>query len=142
MKRIHLIIVSVLAILLQACANPIYKNVANEKTAHLKVLYNTTVSICTQGAVFDLRKNPKQDFYVIPANKRFDLTSTASYSGYQITYYCSPKISFKPEEGKTYLLDLSVTGDRCILDLAQEDKASKTGLAPDLTVGPPVCFAN
>ena len=142
MQSIKSIFVIVAIFLLESCANPAYKFSNNEKTAKLKVLYENTVTICKQGAVYDLHKNPKQDYYVIPAEKRFDLSSTSTQSGYQVMYYCTPKISFLPKEGKTYILDLSVIGENCVLDLVQEDKTTKTGVSPDLTIGSPVCFAN
>lgn len=142
MQPIKLFTVIVALLLLESCANPTYKFTNNERTAKLKVLYENTVTICKQGAVYDLHKSPKQDYYAIPAEKRFDITSTSTSSGYQVMYYCMPKISFLPKEGKTYILDLSVIGEKCVLDLVQEDKTTKTGVSPDLTIGAPVCFAN
>lgn len=133
--------ICILSFLLQACVNPPYKFTADEKTAKLRVLHNSNVSMCAQGKVYDLKKLPKNNVYLVPVGKRVDLSTTLVQHGYNVTYTCTAYLSFVPTEGKSYLMDASAIGNRCTLDLVQEDPSTETGLAPELSTGAPTCFA-
>ncbi len=136
-----LIKVAVLASFLQltACVSlPQYKapSTNDPGIAILDLSRIPSGSICSAGVLYSFN-NSREKELAVTTTGRIGISSYVQMADYQVTYSCYPGVSFKPEAGKRYLLNLEIEDQRCRLEIYEKGAKNRTSLAlvPDL--GPP-----
>lgn len=93
-------------------------------------------SICTNGVLYAFN-NSREKELAVPTGGRVGISSYVMMADYQVTYSCYPGLSFKPEAGKQYLLNVEIEDQKCRLEIYQKGAQSRTGLALVPGVLPP-----
>jgi hypothetical protein len=112
-----------------ACTGfPTYKAPpAGPDTATIDVSRINASTLCTNGHFFTI--GPVKDGQlVVPATGRTAVYSWVSIAEYQVTYTCMPGVSFQPDAGQSYLLNLEVDGKACRLEIYQKGAPNRIGL--------------
>lgn len=134
----------VLAIVVPAisgCAiNPPYVPAKEEKTAVVRLLGMSTLTMCKGGTFYDVSAQEAGGVAPVPAGERISVGSYMSYGGYNVTYSCYPFLSFVPKQGETYVVHSFLRGDRCFIELVREDKTKATGVTFEPSIGPRDCY--
>jgi len=93
-------------------------------------------SICTNGVLYAFN-NSREKELAVPTGGRIGISSYVMMADYQVTYSCYPGLSFKPEAGKQYLLNVEIEDQKCRLEIYQKGAQNRTGLALVPGVLPP-----
>ena len=132
MKHCSSLIIVLLSYVLTGCSFlPKYDSTKDESIAYLKTATSfngSSTNVCVDGKIYELVKDKKTDYMVIPANKRIDISQRLSFDSYDTRYTCSPAISFIAKEGEKYITDTSITRRQCNVIVVKEDEESITGV--------------
>lgn len=93
-------------------------------------------SICTNGVLYAFN-NSREKEQAVPTGGRVGISSYVMMADYQVTYSCYPGLSFKPEAGKQYLLNVEIEDQKCRLEVYEKGAPNRTGLALVPNVLPP-----
>lgn len=123
------------ALALTACVGfPPYKGPAHgAPTAVVDVHRINATSICTDGKFYSLPANT--GLVLLPATGRVGIYSFMSIADYNVTYTCAPGLSFKPEPGQEYLMNVENDGKGCKLEVYRKSDANRIGLELEPSVG-------
>jgi hypothetical protein len=139
MKFTPIISASCLLLMLPACVTlPPYKAPSKDdpNVAIVDVSRIPSGSICTGGVLYTLGNMKTKDIPV-PTNSRAGVYSFVYIAEYQVSYSCQPGISFQPEPGKHYLMNLEIQDQKCNLEVYEKSDANRTGLQLVPKIGPP-----
>lgn len=128
-----------LTLVLVACASlpPYAQPSPGPLTATLDVSRLGNVGpICTDGNQYALGAI-KDRKIIVPATGRVGLYSFLIISDYNMNYTCHPGISFKPEPGQTYVLNMETESKGCMLEVYRKSDINRIGLDVESTAGPP-----
>jgi hypothetical protein len=129
------------ASLLSGCVtNEPYAFAEGEKAASIKFLGMGRISFCRTNQFYSFTPVENSDLVRVPVGERVSVGSFMHFSGYNVSYSCYPFLSFLPEEGKTYVIDNSIRGSKCFIEVVREDKSKATGVSLETSVGPRDCF--
>lgn len=103
--------------------------------------------VCSDGVRLNVKPVDPKDWseYKIPTGKRITISSHMNFTGYNAIAYCTASLSFVPLPNTTYILYSGVSGDAnkaavgCLSEVVREDPTTSSGLAPELSAGPPTC---
>jgi len=124
------------AALLAGCAAvPVYQAAPNTPVARLNVNSMGSKWICVGAERQRLVADPT-GYVDIPAGKA--VTIGSSYYNYVyggVSTSCNPRTTLVPKAGQRYFIDFEIEAERCVALIYREDPSTRTGLAPDLTLG-------
>lgn len=126
---------------LSACT-PIYKFQTSEPKAKILAMGFGDVTFCKDGSIYTppaLALNRKIKF--IPAEERITVIKNLSFSGYNVTHYCNPRLSFIPKSGETYIINADLNGNQCFIEVVKSNGEKETGVDIETTVDKPNCYA-
>lgn len=93
-------------------------------------------AICTGGELYDI--GPVEDNMLpVPTDSRVALYGWVYISDYYASYSCMPGISFQPEPGVTYLMNLELESKSCRAEVYRTGADNRVGLDVVPSVGPP-----
>jgi hypothetical protein len=92
-------------------------------------------SICTDGKFYSI-PSANGGKLLLPATGRIGLYSFVSIVDYNVSYTCAPGLSFQPEPGQEYLMNLETDGEGCKLEVYRKSDANRIGLELEPSVGP------
>lgn len=139
-KFIPDVLLTFIFLILVGCATP-YPFATDEKRASVKLLNMSSVTMCRGRELYRLTAAEGKSEVHVPVGERISVGTSMSYSGYNVTYSCNPFLSFLPKEGMTYILHNGLIGDKCFVELVQEDKKVETGVSFESSVGVRDCYA-
>lgn len=120
---------------------PRYVFSPEEKTAAVKILMNDgQVNMCRDGKLYSLKIDHETGKALIPTGKRVALLKSVQYSGYQTTFSCYPRLGFTPKDGETYITDMNLIGNRCLLELVKENDSTDSSVELEPSLGQADCF--
>lgn len=134
-KGLILSISSTLVLIGCASLPPYVPPAAGEASAIVDVSRMHADSICTKGVFYSVTK-PKDGKLLVPASGRVALYSYIQIAGYNVNYTCLPGISFQPESGQSYLLNLEIMDQKCRLEIYREGAKNRVGLDVVPSAGP------
>jgi hypothetical protein len=121
------------------CAVIPYQPAANEVMVPVKYLGAGSPRMCKDGKMYSLPSANYSDTYQVPAGQLISLGATLQSSGYNVNYYCSPWLAFKPEANRSYVANAGLSSQgRCFIEVVREDNTRDTGVAlePSVTRAP------
>jgi len=141
-KALYRSLASLLTLTLIGCVNPPYNFSPNEKSASIKLLFGNTLSMCRDNKLYRLTPTDDSKTVRVPTGKRVSVGTSMSYSGYNVTYSCTPFLSFLPEENTKYITDSNIINNNCHIDLVKENPTTRTGVSLEPSVSKRDCFVS
>lgn len=129
---------------LTACGTPMPKYVpaANEPTAVIKLVGEQQgVNICRDGTLMHVStiKTGETRTVIVPADKRITLWSYLMFQGYNTTVRCAAALSLVASSDAALILNTDIRANGCYVEAVREDASRPSGLAPEPSVGRPLC---
>lgn len=124
--------------MLSACVGlPPYKAPpAGPETATVDVSRMNASSICTDGTLYSVGR-VKDGRLTVPTTSRVALYSWVYISDYDTSYSCMPGVSFKPEAGGSYLMNLELESKGCRVEVYRQGADNRIGLDVEASAAPP-----
>ena len=141
MNRKTPLLAALAAATLSGCVSfpPYVPPAAGEPSAIIDTSRVNASLLCSNGTLYSV-KAPKDNKLTVPADRRIAVYSALTLVDYNVTYSCSPGLSFKPVSGVSYLLNLEVENQVCRIEVYREGAKNRTGLDLEWTVrGPQDC---
>lgn len=107
---------------------------AGPDTATIDMSRFVVANVCHHGKAYSLQK-PADGKVVVPVDGRIRVTGIAQFMGFNVIYTCTPGISFQPEAGQTYFMNLRALSQGCIMEVYKIDPSEpRVGLTmvPDV----------
>ncbi len=107
---------------------------AGPDTATIDMSRFAVANVCHHGKAYSLQK-PADGKVVVPVDGRIRVTGIAQFMGFNMIYTCTPGISFQPEAGQTYFMNLRALSQGCIMEVYKIDPSEpRVGLTmvPDV----------
>jgi len=102
---------------------------AGPETASIDMSRFSVVSLCHQGKAYSVPKTPDGKV-VVTTEGRVSVTGIAQFMGFNVIYTCTPSISFRPEAGQTYFMNLRALSQGCEMEVYRLDPSEpRVGLA-------------
>lgn len=115
--------------LLCACAAPPYQPVSTDKTARVHFVNFERPDICVSGHRFTLTPDKNGDVSV-PAGRPVHLLG-----GYwRNSAHCFPAVKFVPQAGQAYDVITDVRAEQCIVNVMRRDASAQYGLRVEPSV--------
>jgi hypothetical protein len=127
--------------LLSACQTfPAYKVAQSGDMATVDVSRAAVTVLCTGGKGYSV-PSMRGGKLLIPADSgRVTLYSFIYLADYNVSYSCSPGLSFQPKAGEEYLFNIELEDQRCLPELYRKVDGNRIGLAfEDTLAGPGSC---
>jgi len=136
MTPVRLIALLVLCLAMSGCkVLPTYRPTSGEALADVKLspnLQNDKLQMCDGGTCYQLL--PVDGHVRVPANRRIALYKSLVASGYQVTYSCSPGVTFVPRTEVNYYADFALRAEKCQFGVYRIDAMSRVGIRFEPTV--------
>jgi hypothetical protein len=125
-------------VLLAACQSfPAYLPPANAN-AMVDVSRTSVTTICTGGKGYSVGKAARGGKLALPTDAGpVTLYAFVYLADYNVSYTCTPGLSFQPVVGGEYLFNIELEDQRCLPDLYRQGTENRTGLAIEASVGRP-----
>jgi hypothetical protein len=136
-----LLAATIAAATLSGCVSlpPYVAPAAGEPTAIVDTSRVQPTSICSNGTLYSV-KAPRDNKLVVPANGRVAIYTWVELYDYNVTYSCGPGVSFQPAKGASYLLNLQIEDQKCLMEVYRQGGQNRTGLDIEPSAaGPQFC---
>lgn len=125
---------------LSGCAGlPLYTFKPGEPSAEVNLTGIPSPSFCVAGTAYRFAADKKTQRAPIPVGQRVAVRSFVYLSGYQQYWTCNAGMSFIPEAGRGYLVNLEMRNQACRLEVYREGAANRIGLDLEPTFNRPSC---